>query len=106
MIKYFVQKPDNGEMGDVTVFLKNETITLQNSYYILWWLLKKGVLMGVTQTQCDVWCYCSNEWSAALTLLCEPCVMVEALNWAGLTALHATLSSSRKPKKKTSDTMT
>lgn len=41
-----------------------------------------------------------------LTLLCEPCVMVEALNWAGLAALHATLSSSRKPRKKTSDTMT
>jgi len=42
----------------------------------------------------------------ALTLLCEPCVMVDALNWDGLTALHETRSSNRKPRKKTSDTMT
>lgn len=42
----------------------------------------------------------------APTLLCEPCVIVEALNWEGLTALQATLSSNRKPRKNTSDTMT
>lgn len=42
----------------------------------------------------------------ALTLLCEPCVMVAALKCAGLAALQATLSSNRKPRKNTSDTMT
>lgn len=46
------------------------------------------------------------EMSKNTTLLCEPCVTVEALNWAGLTALHATLSSNKNPRKKASDTMT
>ncbi|TNN33375.1 hypothetical protein EYF80_056461 [Liparis tanakae] len=47
----------------------------------------------------------SLSLSLSLTLLCEPCVTVAALKRPALGALQATVSSSRKPRKNTSDTI-